>query len=33
MRFDNEDFEGEDGINTDQTLPFGGFPGTDNFGY
>ena len=33
MRFDNEDFEGEDGINTDQTLPFGGFPGTDNFSY
>jgi hypothetical protein len=33
LRYDNEDFEGEDGINTNQTLPFGGFPGTDNFSY
>lgn len=33
MRFDNEDFLNEDNINTDQTLPFGGFPGTDNFSY
>lgn len=33
MRYDNEDFEGEDGINTNKTLPFGGFPGTDNFSY
>ena len=31
MRFDNQDFD--DGINTNQTLPFGGFPGTDNFSY
>lgn len=33
FRFDNETYEGEDGINTDNALPFGGFPGTDNFGY
>ena len=33
LRYDNEEYAGEDGINDGKSLPFGGFPGTDNFGY
>ena len=33
LRYDNEEYAGEDLINSYQSLPFGGFPGTDNFGY
>ena len=33
LRYDNSEYEGEDQVNTSQSLPFGGFPGTDNFGY
>lgn len=30
-RFDNDEYE--DGVNNGKNLPFGGFPGTDNFAY
>jgi len=33
FRYDNELYAGEDGINNDKSLPFGGFPGTDTFSY